>query len=162
MKVKIRRGRLRSEESAKEKERAERLEQTETDLAVPPVRMGLEELYSSIRQDFGEMLRLNIYLGEDISQIRQRERLRRELRKCGTGDWQAKAYVIGHIKELLLRKYHMTEEWIEQLYPLDNGRNCFAAMLFRCRKRYGKKALEELFPLLGLVDRERIDETQIL
>ena len=104
MKVKIRRGRLRSEESAKEKERAERLEQTGTDLAVPPVRMGLEELYSSIRQDFGEMLRLNIYLGEDISQIRQRERLRRELRKCGTGDWQAKAYVIGHIKELLLRK----------------------------------------------------------
>ncbi|MCI8625022.1 MAG: Flp pilus assembly complex ATPase component TadA [Lachnospiraceae bacterium] len=162
MKVKIRRGRLRSEESAKEKERAERLEQTGTDLAVPPVRMGLEELYSSIRQDFGEMLRLNIYLGEDISQIRQRERLRRELRKCGTGDWQAKAYVIGHIKELLLRKYHMTEEWIEQLYPLDNGRNCFAAMLFRCRKKYGEKALEELFPLLGLVDRERIDETQIL
>ena len=67
------------------------LTQPEAELTIPPAFMGLEELYSSIRQDFGEMLRLNIYLGEDISQIRQRERLRRELRKCGTGDWQAKA-----------------------------------------------------------------------
>ena len=162
MKVKIRRGELQTVRAETSVQVKNSVQTKSSAPAVSPEPMSLTELYSSIRQDFGEMLRLNIYMEENISQIRQRERLRRELRKCGAGDWRAKAYVIGHIKELLIRKYRMSEEWLEELYPLDNGRNCFAAMLFGCRMRYQEKALEQMFTLLGLSDRDRIDETQIL
>ena len=124
--------------------------------------MTIKELEDGIRQDFSEMLRLNIYMEEDAERIRQREQLRRALRRCGTGDWQVKAYVIGYIKELLIKKYGIEENHLEELYPMDNGRNCFAMMLYVARKQYERKAMEQLLEQLGLGSWDRIDEMQIL
>lgn len=122
----------------------------------------METLLENVRRDFGEMLRLNIYMEEEPDRIRQRERLRRALRRCGTGDRQAKQFVTEHIKELLLGKYHLTEQQVEEWMPMDNGRNCFAAMLFQNKKQFGERALEQLLTVSGLARGDRIEEPAVV
>lgn len=128
----------------------------------------LRELAAAVQKDFGEMLRLNVYTEpvfgeekgvyrgreEEVRRIRQREKLRRALRRSGTGDENAKAYIKGCIKELLLKKYSADEGWVAGLYPFDNGRNCFAGLLQDYRRIYGKAAVLRLFADHHLAERK--------
>lgn len=131
------------------------------------------ELREWIRRDIGEMLRLNVYtesiLGlrlagrtaewtEERQRIRRREALRVALRRCGAGDQQAKAYVLEHIKELMVEKYRLTEAELGALFPIESGRDCFAAMLFCYRRKYGEKALERLFSEYSFLEGELTEE----
>lgn len=114
------------------------------------------ELERKIRDSLTEVVnqdlfQLNIRESEMEKCRKTRGILRSALRTCGLGDARAKDYVKDYMKELLQRKFFISEGNINKVIPFDNPqrltvRDKFDILLFVYRKKfgYGRRALEEI------------------
>lgn len=109
---------------------------------------NFEELLSGIKNDFVQLLRINLnselfMKKEREIRIRKREKLREALRNCGSGSPQSKVFVKNYIMKLLSDKYKITHENIE-IFLEENAEYKFKAILGKFKTRYGEFAFEKL------------------
>lgn len=138
---------------------------------LPERKISIEEILQGIREDFTKLLRTNVFEGslnqaEIEKRLNQKKQLRKALRECAYGDVNSKVFVKGYIRELLLSRYHVTEENIEELIPFHNSNSLtaedqFEIMLYHYRLRYGIEAMAEFIHDFGLEKGKKNENGQI-
>lgn len=113
-----------------------------------------QEAVHRINEHVNHILRENLYeLKLDKRTMEQFSERKKELRSClkraGTGDYEAKEFLIAFIQEAVQRIYHLTEEnmedtWIFSEDGMKKADNRFAILLFLLEQQYGDEALEML------------------
>lgn len=118
------------------------------------------EMVETIRCHLNQILRENLYemnlSQEQHKQLeKQKEQLRSALKRAGTGDAQAKAYLIALIRESLLKLYELNEKKIEKTYffsELEESATLqFEVLLYQFEKQAGKDAFQKLVERYGLI-----------
>lgn len=109
---------------------------------------GFEELLAAIKEDFTQLLRVNLNLGpfllrERLIRIEKREELREALRTCGSGNEASKIFIKSYITNLLADKYKITEDNID-IYLKEDSEYKFKVMLEKSTLKYGNMGLEKL------------------
>ena len=84
-----------------------------------------DSLLQAIKNDFTQLLRVNLNIGpflmkERLVRIERREELREALRTCGSGNEASKIFVKSHITTLLADKYKISEENIHLFLKEDS------------------------------------------
>ena len=102
---------------------------------------GFEELLAAIKEDFTQLLRVNLNLGpfllrERLIRIEKREELREALRTCGSGNEASKIFIKSYITNLLADKYKITEDNID-IYLKEDSEYKFKVMLEKSTLKYG-------------------------
>lgn len=110
---------------------------------------GFDELLDAIKDDFTQLLRVNLNIGpflmkEKLIRIERREELREALRTCGSGNEASRIFVKNYIWGLLTNKYKISEENID-VFLKEDAEYKFKIMLGKNIERYGKLGLEKLF-----------------
>ena len=105
-------------------------------------------LLQAIKDDFTQLLRVNLNIGpflmkERLLRIERREELREALRTCGSGNEASKIFVKSYITTLLADKYKISEENIH-LFLKEDSEYRFKVNLEKYIGRYGKFGLEKL------------------
>ena len=128
---------------------------------------GFEELLAAIKEDFTQLLRVNLNIGpfllrERLIRIEKREELREALRTCGSGNEASKIFIKSYITNLLADKYKITEDNID-IYLKEDSEYKFKVMLEKSTLKYGNMALEKLIDkyfsdMLMKSDKRDIDE----
>ena len=77
--------------------------------------VDFDTLLQAIKDDFTQLLRVNLNIGpflmkERLLRIERREELREALRTCGSGNEASKIFVKSYITTLLADKYKISEE----------------------------------------------------
>ena len=128
-----------------------------------------DSLLQAIKNDFTQLLRVNLNIGpflmkERLVRIERREELREALRTCGSGNEASKIFVKSHITTLLADKYKISEENIH-LFLKEDSEYRFKVILEKYINRYGKSGLEKLieryFPEIAKEDKKIIDEKML-
>ncbi|WP_167957385.1 ATPase, T2SS/T4P/T4SS family [Anaerosporobacter faecicola] len=123
--------------------------------------MNLQDLKIEIQNTFHQILQEHLYDHSMAVEEQQRLRLkRRELRQalktCTFGDWYAKKYIKEYIADILLTKYSLTEEELEQLIPFESkertARDTFDILLYHYTQKYDKQALSVMIDQFHLDD----------
>ncbi len=132
---------------------------------------SMEELVWGIREDFTKLLRTNVFesglnQSEIEKRLNQKKQLRKALRECAYGDINSKIFVKGYIKELLLSRYHISEETIVELLPFRNSnsltaRDQFDIMLHLYKQKYGIEAMAEFIRDFRLEQGKKNEKGQI-
>ena len=109
---------------------------------------GFEELLAAIKEDFTQLLRVNLNLGpfllrERLIRIEKREELREALRTCGSGNEASKIFIKSYITNLLADKYKITEDNVD-IYLKEDSEYKFKVMLEKSTLKYGNMGLEKL------------------
>lgn len=128
------------------------------------------ELLDIIKDDFAQLLRVNLNIGpflmkEKLLRIERREELREALRTCGSGNEASKIFVKNYIWGMLADKYRITEENID-LFLEEDVEYKFKIMLMKSIGKYGKLGLERLIDkyfaeIITNQDRRCIDEKML-
>ena len=128
---------------------------------------GFEELLAAIKEDFTQLLRVNLNIGpfllrERLIRIEKREELREALRTCGSGNEASKIFIKSYITNLLADKYKITEDNIDT-YLKEDSEYKFKVMLEKSSLKYGNMGLEKLIDkyfsdMLMKSDKRDIDE----
>ena len=125
-----------------------------------------DSLLQAIKNDFTQLLRVNLNIGpflmkERLVRIERREELREALRTCGSGNEASKIFVKSHITTLLADKYKISEENIH-LFLKEDSEYRFKVILEKYINRYGRSGLEKLieryFPEIAKEDNKIIAE----
>lgn len=128
-----------------------------------------DSLLQVIKNDFTQLLRVNLNIGpflmkERLVRIERREELREALRTCGSGNEASKIFVKSHITTLLADKYKISEENIH-LFLKEDSEYRFKVILEKYINRYGRSGLEKLieryFPEIAKEDKKIIDEKML-
>ena len=128
-----------------------------------------DSLLQAIKNDFTQLLRVNLNIGpflmkERLVRIERREELREALRTCGSGNEASKIFVKSHITTLLADKYKISEENIH-LFLKEDSEYRFKVILEKYINRYGRSGLEKLieryFPEIAKEDKKIIDENML-
>lgn len=124
--------------------------------------MTLELMIQKVNDHINGILRENLYemhlSMEQLQRLaRQKQELRRNLKRCGTGDKNAKEFMIGFIGECLLKLFSLDEKNIGNtfLFSPDGERNIayrFDRLLYAYQKTYGVYAVEKLIAEGRLLD----------
>ena len=109
---------------------------------------NFDALLQAIKDDFIQLLRVNLNLGpflmkERLIRIERREELREALRTCGSGNEASKIFVKSYITTLLADKYKISEENIN-IFLKEDSEYKFRVILDKYINRYGKLGLEKL------------------
>ena len=101
---------------------------------------GFDKLLDAIKNDFTQLLRVNLNIGpflmkEKLIRIERREELREALRTCGSGNEASKIFVKNYIWGLIINKYKITEENID-LYLKEDAEYKFKIMLVKSIDKY--------------------------
>lgn len=117
-------------------------------------RYDFTQLLQGIADTFHEILRMNVYETKytrtEIQQrMKEKQQLRNALKQCSFGDHFAKRYVKSYISDILLQKYKITNETIEQIIPFSNQKqlSCeqkFGILLYLWKQQYQADALSKL------------------
>lgn len=129
--------------------------------------MTLEELLEGVMITFQQMLRENPY-EENLRQSEIAERLavkkslRKALRNCIYGDRMAKLYVKDFIRDILLKRFQLDKDTINEIIPFDrpmelNSEEKFDIVLYQYESSYKNRALEQLIEEYQL-DQPRKDQ----
>ena len=110
--------------------------------------VDFDTLLQAIKDDFTQLLRVNLNIGpflmkERLLRIERREELREALRTCGSGNEASKIFVKSYITTLLADKYKISEENIH-LFLNEDSEYRFKVNLEKYIGRYGKFGLEKL------------------
>lgn len=115
---------------------------------------NLEYLQKEIMMTITSILRENPYesgmdQGEVEGRLREKKELRKALKHCVFGDKNSKIYIKDYIKTLLLGKYKLTNESIEEAIPFSRKQylTCqdkFEILLYWYEKEYHLNALEQI------------------
>ena len=128
-----------------------------------------DSLLQAIKNDFTQLLRVNLNIGpflmkERLVRIERREELREALRTCGSGNEASKIFVKSHITTLLADKYKISEENIH-LFLKEDSEYRFKVILEKYINRYGRSGLEKIieryFPEIAKEDKKIIDEKML-
>ena len=128
-----------------------------------------DSLLQAIKNDFTQLLRVNLNIGpflmkERLVRIERREELREALRTCGSGNEASKIFVKSHITTLLADKYKISEENIH-LFLKEDSEYRFKVILEKYINRYGRSGFEKLieryFPEIAKEDKKIIDEKML-
>ena len=128
-----------------------------------------DSLLQAIKNDFTQLLRVNLNIGpflmkERLVRIERREELREALRTCGSGNEASKIFVKSHITTLLADKYKISEENIH-LFLKEDSEYRFKVILEKYINRYGRSGLEKLieryFSEIAKEDKKIIDEKML-
>lgn len=113
-----------------------------------------EYLSNAVDEEIKGILRNNLYESalkkSDAKILLERKRLlRKNLRLCGTGCQEAKRYVKLVIQDILLERFHINRDMMEQIIPFHrqerlNTMDQFYLMLMMYQKKYENKAFEVL------------------
>ena len=107
-----------------------------------------DNLLEAVKDDFTQLLRVNLNLGpflmkERIQRIKKREEIREALRTCGSGNEAAKIFIKSYIMGLLSDKYKISEENIGFFLNRDEEYK-FRLMLEKSISKFDKFGLEKL------------------
>lgn len=115
---------------------------------------NLEYLQKEIMMTITSILRENPYesgmdQGEVEGRLREKKELRKALKHCVFGDKNSKIYIKDYIKTLLLGKYKLSNESIEEAIPFSRKQylTCqdkFEILLYWYEKEYHLNALEQI------------------
>lgn len=109
-------------------------------------------------------MRTNLYDGnadyvEQQRHIQRRRDLRRALKTCTFGDWQAKLYIKEYIVDILINKLHLTEEDLEKYIAFESGnlsaRDKFDILLYQYMLKYDNLAM------IALIEDNKLDCAKI-
>lgn len=114
---------------------------------------GFGQLIQMVDERLNQLLQSNLqelHLTKQqmITLRRQKQELKQMLRRCGIGDLAAKKYVKQTILQILTEKIMITQDEMEQIFPVHNKKNLsvrdkFEVMISCYEREYGKRALEE-------------------
>ena len=131
---------------------------------------SFEELLKAIREDFTQLLRVNLNIGpflmkEKLARIERREELREALRTCSAGNEASKIFVKNYITHLLADKYKISEQNIG-IFLKEDAEYKFKVMLIKSIARHGKLGLEVLIDryfveITKKPDKRIIDEKEL-
>ena len=110
--------------------------------------VDFDTLLQAIKDDFTQLLRVNLNIGpflmkERLLRIERREELREALRTCVSGNDTSKLFVKSYITTLLADKYKISEENI-YLFLNEDSEYRFKVNLEKYIGKYGKFGLEKL------------------
>lgn len=115
---------------------------------------NLEYLQKEIMTTITSILRENPYesgmdQGEVEGRLREKKELRKALKHCVFGDRNSKIYIKDYIKTLLLGKYKLSNESIEEAIPFSKKeyltcQDKFEILLYWYEKDYHLNALEQM------------------
>lgn len=115
---------------------------------------ALDYLTNGIKESFNTILKtnvaeLNLNKIESEKSERNKSKLRKALRTCSYGDMGAKEYIKEYIKELLQKKFAVTEESINHIIPFMNidklsVQDKFDILMYQYKVKHGLGALEKL------------------
>lgn len=116
--------------------------------------MTLDKLLEEVMLTFSRLLRenpyeLNLKREEVQERLKEKGMLRRALRTCVHGDRAAKCYVKDYIKDMLVKKFKIDQDSIQEIVPFSNpfllsGEDKFRILLYVYTKDYQSAALEHL------------------
>lgn len=129
--------------------------------------LDFEALLEGVMETFTQLLRENPY-ESGLSQSKLRERLhnrgllRNALRNCIYGDFQAKCFVKDSIRDILVKKYGIDNQSIQESIPFQDAfalraEEKFSILLYLYRREYGSYGLERLIQDYEL-DRPKINK----
>lgn len=126
--------------------------------------ISVEMLVERVDEEIKGILRSNLYEAAlnktDAGLIQKnKEMLRRSLRMCGTGDEAAKEYVKMVIQDILLEKFMLTAEDIENVIPFHKPerlelRDKFYLLLKKYGQEESRAAFNHLLECMRWLDRE--------
>ena len=129
----------------------------------------INEVIHKVSDEFNGILRANLYeigLNDDeLTKLKKRKReIRTALKNCGIGDMDAKNYIKGCIKDILLKKLKVSEDNIDKYICFANRNNMsvrekFDVLLYYYKKDNGDYALVEMFEGYGLISPIKNDDT---
>lgn len=132
---------------------------------------SFDELFLAIKNEFTEMLRVNLNMEpflveERMRRIKRREEIRKALRNCGTGDEGSKIFVKDYIKKIMISKYKISEKEIDR-FITEDAEYRFKLMLALRKEDNGKEALEKFIEenfenLFSSSGRREINEEDII
>lgn len=110
----------------------------------------MDALRTEVENTFREILRMNIYDSnnnylEQQRQIQRRRELRKALKTCTFGDWQAKLYIKEYIVDMLSSKFCFTEGDLERFIAFGSGnlsaRDKFDILLYQYINKFENRAM---------------------
>lgn len=118
-------------------------------------KLSIDSLTLQVRDAINVILNTNVNLLNLPKQLTEsckqnKKMLRRALKDSKFGDLSAKEYVITEIKDLLERKFKITEENIDEIFPFTNRVRLsvemkFMVVLYLYEKKYKREGLTEMF-----------------
>lgn len=131
--------------------------------------LNLDYLLMEVMDTFHRLLRENPYetgknRDEIEKQLTHKKELRNALKNCVYGDRRSKIYVKEYLKDILIRKYKINKESIEESIPFSSPRRLtvqdkFEILLYFYKRTYHSSALEQLIEENSL-DRPVYDEEE--
>ncbi len=114
----------------------------------------MEHLREGVMETFNQLLRENPYelnlSGEELkSRLESKKELRKALKSCIFGDKEAKLLVKSYIRDILVKKYKINKDNIEEYVCFDNplglsAQDKFGILLYIYQKESKELALERL------------------
>ena len=122
----------------------------------------IDELILRVSDEFNGILRANLYeigLNDDeLIKLKKRKReMRTALKNCGIGDIDAKNYIKGCIKDILIKKINITEENIENYICFSKSNKMSVREKFDVILYYYKKE-DEYYALDNLCEKYKLTE----
>lgn len=124
--------------------------------------MSIESILADVMVTFSDMLKSSVYehgLNQDEidKKIEEKKQLRSMLKECTFADKAAKEFVKNHITEILLNKYCLNKENINNIIPFHDvnmmsSQDIFESVLYLYKIDYGFDALDRLIGDFNLDD----------
>lgn len=116
------------------------------------IEMSIPILLKGVMETFQSILRTSIYEGsftEEEMEVRLegKKQLRKALRTCTFGDSYAKIFVKDYIRDILIKKYEISKDNIDDILPFGKKQELgaedkFAIMLYLMKEKYKENTLE--------------------
>lgn len=122
--------------------------------------MTIDQGLKGVMETFNQLLRenpyeLNLKRQALEERLEMKKALRKALRDCVYGDKNAKTYVKDYIKDILIRRYKVDKENIEEMIPFSDlfqltAQDKFDILLYFYEKDYKNLGLEQMITEYGL------------
>lgn len=122
--------------------------------------MTIDQGLKGVMETFNQLLRenpyeLNLKRQALEERLEMKKALRKALRDCVYGDKNAKIYVKDYIKDILIRRYKVDKENIEEMIPFSDlfqltAQDKFDILLYFYEKDYKNLGLEQMITEYGL------------
>lgn len=129
--------------------------------------MNMDQVLKGVMETFNQLLRENPYelnLKREMleERLEMKKALRRALADCVYGDRNAKVYVKDYIKDILVRRYRIDKDNIEQILPFSDvfkltAQDKFDILLYLYEKDYKNQGLDRMIMDYEL-DKPKTDE----
>lgn len=129
---------------------------------------SIEALVEHVKNSFNELLKVNLYAmnmsrEEFEKKLQNRNQLRRALKTCTYGDINAKNYIKGYVRDILLKSYKIDENNINKIMDFNSPKSLsiqdkFEILLYVYKKKYDAMAMVKLIIENRLDSQKMVDD----